>query len=136
MRNDVRNGESPPSMSSLASGILADVQQLIKQQTQLVRLEVREDLRKARTGAIALGAGLGVTAVGGLLFCFMLPYLLNWATNYQIPLWACFGIFGVVFLGVGAGAAYAAMQRFREAAALPESTTALKENVSCLLRRN
>jgi hypothetical protein len=74
MRNDVLNGASAPSMSSLASGILADVQQLITQQTQLVRLEIREDLRKARTGAIFLGAGLGVTAIGGLLFCFMLPY--------------------------------------------------------------
>jgi hypothetical protein len=136
MRNDVLNGASAPSMSSLASGILADVQQLIAQQTQLVRLEIREDLRKARTGAIALGAGLGVAAVGGLLLCFMLPYLLFWATNAVIPLWACFGIFGVVFLFVGGGAVYAAVKKFQDAAALPESAASLKENVACLLRRN
>ncbi|HEY7422760.1 MAG TPA: phage holin family protein [Gemmataceae bacterium] len=136
MRNDVLNGASAPSMSSLASGILADVQQLITQQTQLVRLEIREDLRKARTGAIFLGAGLGVTAIGGLLFCFMLPYLLNWATQDQIPLWACFGIFGVVFLFGGGGAVYAALKKFQDAASLPETTASLKENVACLLRRN
>jgi hypothetical protein len=136
MRNDVLNGVSPPSMSSLVSDILADVQRLIVQQMQLVRLEVREDLLKARTGAIFLGAGLGVTAVGGLLFCFMLPYLLNWATNDQIPLWACFGIFGVVFLFAGGGAVYAAWKKFQSAATLPESTAAVKENIACLLRRN
>jgi len=123
-------------MSSLVSGILADVQQLIAQQTRLVRLEIREDLHKARTGAIFLGAGLGITAVGGLLFCLMLPYLLNWITSDQIPLWGCFGIFGVIFLLVGAGASYAAVKKFQSAAALPESTAALKENMACLLRRN
>lgn len=134
MRTDVRNGASPPSVSSLVSGILADVQQLIAQQMRLLRLEVREDLRKARTGAIFLGAGLGVTAIGGLLLCFMLPYLL-WSLT-DLPLWACFGIFGVVFLLVGAGASYAAVKKFQSAAALPESTATLKENVACLLRRN
>jgi len=134
MRTDVRNGASSPSMSSLVSGILADVQQLFAQQTRLLRLEIREDLNKARTGAIFLGAGLGVTAVGGLLFCFMLPLLLASLTG--LPLWACFGIFGVVFLLVGAGASYVALKKFQDAAALPESTATLKENVACLLRRN
>ncbi|HEY7158893.1 MAG TPA: phage holin family protein [Gemmataceae bacterium] len=136
MRNDVPNGVSPPSLSSLVSDILTDVQQLVAQQARLVRLEIREDLRKARTGAIFLGAGLGVTLVGGLLFCLMLPYLLNWVTGEQIPLWACFGIFGVVFLFLGGGAVYAAQRKFRSAAALPESRASLKENVACLLRRN
>jgi len=134
MRNDVLNGSSAPSMTTLVSGILTDVQQLMAQQTQLLRLEIREDLRKARTGAIFLGAGLGVTAVGLLLFCLMLPYLLWWLT--PLPLWACFGIFGVVFLLIGGGASFAALKKFQGAASLHESSTALKENVACLLRRN
>jgi len=120
MRNDVLNGPSQPSMTSLMGGILTDVQQLVAQQVQLLRLEIRDDLHKARTGAIFLGAGLGITLVGGLLFCLMLPYLLNWLTNGVLPLWACFGIFGVVFLLVGGGAAYAAMKKFQGAASLKE----------------
>jgi len=135
MRNDVLNGSSPPSMSALMGGILTDVEQLIVQQTQLIRLEIREDLRKARTGALFLGAGLGVAIVGGLLFCVTLPLLLNWLTNDTLPLWACFGIFGVVFLLGGAGAMYAALKKFQDAASLPESVAAVKENVKCLLRR-
>jgi uncharacterized membrane protein len=122
-------------VTSLVSGILTDVQYLLAQQARLLRLEIREDLRKARTGALFLGAGLGVIIVGGLLFCFMLPHLLNWLVP-ELPLWACFGIFGVVFLLVGGGVTYAAVQKFQDATSLPESTAALKENVACLLRRN
>lgn len=136
MRNDVLNGPTQSSMTSLMGGILNDVRQLVAQQMQLLRLEIQDDLRKARTGAIFLGAGLGVTMVGGLLFCLMLPYLLNWLTGDKLPLWACFGIFGVVFLLVGAGAAYAALKKFQGAASLKESSETLKENITCLLRQN
>jgi hypothetical protein len=135
MRNDVLNGSSAPSMTTLVSGILTDVQQLMAQQTQLLRLEIREDLRKARAGAIFLGAGLGVTAVGGLLLCVTLPLLLHNIAPV-LPLWACFGIFAVLFLFGGGGASYAAYKKFQAAASLSESKAALKENIACLLRRN
>jgi len=121
-------------MTTLVGGILTDVQQLMAQQTRLLRLEIREDLHKARSGAIFLGAGLGIAAVGGLLLCVMLPLLLHWLTDW--PEWVCFGIFGVLFLFIGGGAAYAAVKKFQGAASLPESTTTLKENMACLLRRN
>jgi hypothetical protein len=134
MRTDTRNGSSQPSMTTLVSGILTDVQQLLAQQTRLLRLEIREDLRKARTGALVLGAGLSVVAVGGLLLCVMLPLLLHWLTQW--PEWICFGIVGILLLFVGGGATYAAVQKFQDAASLPESTTTLKENMACLLRRN
>lgn len=133
MRNDTLNGSEQASVTNLVSGILSDVQQLMAQQTRLLRLEIREDLRKARTGAIVLGAGLGVAAVGGLLLCVMLPLLLHALTDW--PQWVCFGIFGILFLFLGSGAVYAAMKRIRDASSLPESTTTLKENLTCLLRR-
>jgi hypothetical protein len=77
--------------------------------------------------------GLGVTLVGGLLFCLMVPYLLTWATG--LPYWASFGISGAVFLLVGSGAVYAALKKFQAAVTMPESVATLKENVTCLLRR-
>ncbi len=134
MRNDTLNGSAQPSMTTLVSGILTDVQELMAQQTRLLRLEIREDLHKARSGAIYLGVGLGIAAVGGLLLCVALPLLLRALTNW--PEWVCFGIFGILFLFIGGGAAYAAMKMFQDAASLPESTTTLKENITCLLRRN
>jgi VIT1/CCC1 family predicted Fe2+/Mn2+ transporter len=134
MRKDTLNGSEQASMTTLVSGILRDVQQLLVQQMRLLRLEIGEDLRKARTGAIALGVGLGIAAVGGLFLGVMLPLLLAALTDW--PLWVCFGIFGVLFLFIGSGAAYAAMQKFQDAVSLPESATTLKENLTCLLRRN
>lgn len=134
MRNDTLNGASAPSMTSLVGGILTDVQELMAQQTRLLRLEIREDLRKARTGSVFLGAGLGVVAMGGLFLCVMLPLLLQWLTHW--PEWVCFGIVGILLLFVGGGAVYAALKHFKDAASLPESTTTLKENLTCLLRRN
>jgi hypothetical protein len=134
MRNDTLNGSEQASVTTLVSGILSDVQQLLAQQMRLLRLEIREDLHKARTGAIFLGAGLGVAAAGGLLLCVMLPLLLQALTDW--PQWVCFGIFGILFFFIGAGAAYAAAKKFQDAASLPESATTLKENLTCLLRRN
>ncbi len=133
MRNDVLNGSSGASMTALVGGIVTDIEQLLAQQTRLIRLEIREDLHKARTGALFLGAGLGVVLIGGLLFCLMMPYLLNWATG--LPLWACFGIMGAVFLLIGGGAMYAALKKFQSAMSLSESASTLKENVTCLLRQ-
>jgi len=133
MRNDTLNGSSGTSMTALVGGIVADVEQLIVQQSRLARLEIRNELRRVRTGTWFLGAGLGIAWIGGLMLCLMLPYLLNWAT--ELPLWACFGIAGAVYLFLGGGAVYAARTMFQGAATLPESVEALKENVTCLLRR-
>ncbi len=134
MRNETLNGSEQASLTTLVSGILSDVQQLMAHQMRLLRLEIREDLRKARTGTIALGVGLGITALGGLFLGVALPLLLAALTDW--PQWVCFGIFGILFLFIGGGAAYAAMQKFQDAASLPESITTLKENLTCLLRRN
>jgi hypothetical protein len=134
MRNDTLNGSPSPSMTPLVSGILTDVQELMAQQARLLRLEIREGLRKARSGTIYLGVGLGIAAVGGLLLCVALPLLLCTLTNW--PEWVCFGIFGILFLFIGGGAAYAAMKMLQDVASLPDSTTTLKENIACLLRRN
>jgi len=127
--NETQTPSHDASLTSLVTGIVTDVQQLIKQQTELIRHEIREDIQKARDGAIFLGIGLGITLVGGLLFCLMPPYLLNWAVP-ELPLWACFGITGVVFLILGACAVWAAAKKFQSAASFPESIESLKENVT------
>jgi uncharacterized membrane protein YqjE len=134
MKNESSNGTGAPSMTALMTGIIADGEQLIAQQMALLRLELREDLRKARKGAIFLGVGLGITLVGGLLFCLMPPYLLYWAVP-DIPLWACFGITGAVFLLLGGIAVFIAAKKFQAAVALPESMAALKENMTYFMDR-
>jgi hypothetical protein len=120
---------SGPSMTHLVSGIIADAQELMKQQLALFRTEVKEDVRRTKDALIALVCGLALLSVGGILLCFMLVYGLQAAVP-QIPLWGCFGIVGGI-LAIGGGIAFfGALRNFREFNPLPDqSAQALKENV-------
>jgi len=117
------------SVTELVSGILHDAQDLIKQQFDLLRVEVLEDLRKTRDAGILMGLGVGVALLGGLLLTLMLVYLLQWAFP-EMPLWASFGIWGVIACVAGFGLFYAGKQKFASFSPLPDqSAQALKENV-------
>jgi len=117
------------SLTELVTGILHDAQDLIKQQFDLLKVEVLDDLRKTRDAGILMGLGVGVALVGGLLLILMLVYLLNWAVP-DLPLWASFGIWGVIACVAGLGLFYAGKQKFASFNPLPNQTAqALKENV-------
>src|SRR5262249_36229415 len=102
MANDVHTS-SEPRLTALVTGIIHDVQELLKQQLSLFREEVKNDVRKTKEAALSLSLGVGILAVGGLFFCLMLVHLLNWAAPTVLPLWLCYGIVGGLFL-VGGGA--------------------------------
>ncbi len=92
--------DTAPSMTALVDGIITDAQRLIRQELALARTELQEEWTKTKTAAAALGVGIVILALGGIFLCFMLVYLLNWLTG--MPLWACYGIVGGLFL-VGGG---------------------------------
>jgi len=128
MATDVRNAPGG-SVTGLLGDIINDAQDLIRQQLALFRQEIRDDLQKTRDGAIALGIGIGVIAMGGLLLLLMLPLLLNWLVP-AIPLWGCFGIIGAAAAAIGVGLLFAGMQRFKSIHPLSDqSAQALKENL-------
>src|SRR3954466_11571948 len=131
MATDLR---SPPdnnaSVTELVTGIIRDGQELIKQQFELLKHEVHEDFRKTRDASLMLAAGGVVALVGAIHLSLMLVYLLNWATNGNLPLWACFAICGGVVFLIGAGLVYAGIHKFSTFNPLPDETAqALKENV-------
>jgi drug/metabolite transporter (DMT)-like permease len=122
---------SPPGLgiTALLGDIIHDAQELMRQQLALFRQEIRDDLRKTRDGAIALAAGVGVIAMGGLLILLMLPLLLNWLVP-SIPLWGCFGIIGAAAAAIGAALLYFAIERFKTIRPLSDNAAlALKENL-------
>ena len=59
--------EHTPTLSELASGILNDVQDLIKQQMMLLRSEFKEDLRRTRQVAQCIAAGIFLVAISAVL---------------------------------------------------------------------
>jgi len=122
---------SEPSVSSLIGGIVTDVQELSRQQLALFKAEITQDLRKTREVAVSWSIGLAVATVGALMLCWMLVYLVNWATEW--PLWVCFGIVGGAAFAVGVALFFAGKAKLQSFSLIPEqSIHALKENVQCL----
>jgi uncharacterized membrane protein YqjE len=123
-------------VAPLVTGIIDDLQELIKQNLTLFKVEVREDLKKTRDAVSALGVGVGLAVVGGLHLTLMLVFLLWWVFDPNLPLWACFGIVGGVFAGVGFVLLLRGKKKLDSFNPLPDETAeALKENVQWIKNR-
>jgi hypothetical protein len=143
MATQVPTSSEPGSVSTLVKGIVDDLGDLIKQQFVFARTEVKADLKKSKDAIVALALGAGAALVGGLLVVLMLVHLLHWLTLPSgadpagLPLWSCYAIVGVVFLGVGAALLLAGKKKFDSFNPLPDqSVDALKENVSWMTNTN
>jgi len=122
------------SASSLLGGIVSDLQELVRKEIALARVETVEQLDKAKTAGIALASAGAVLAVGGLLLLMALGWgvsdLLNW------PSWAGFGIVGGVLTLTGVILLSVARRRISSIHPVPEKTAAtIKENVAWLKDR-
>jgi hypothetical protein len=130
---DTNRLESSPSISSLVGGIITDAQQLIRQEMQLARRELQEEVQKAKTAILSLALGAGIAFFGVMLLCFMLVHLLFWATSEvhdHFPLWAWFGICGAVLTGLGLGLLYTARSKVSDIHLVPPQTAqTMRENV-------
>lgn len=128
MATDV-SPQTEPSVSRLVSGIVDDAQRLFKQQAELLKLDIRKDLREAKEAGLSLGLGGALLAAGGFLLLFMLVHLLSWAVP-AIPLWGSFGIVGGTLAVAGAGALWRGREKLDNLNPLPEeSAEGLKENL-------
>jgi len=117
------------SVSELVSEIISDAQKLIRQQTDMLTAEVREDFRRSKRAAEFGSIGIVCTTVGSLGLITALAYLLH--EQFQFAMWASWGIVGGIFLvaGVVLGVwSYQLLERFNP---LPDKTfNALKENLT------
>jgi hypothetical protein len=139
MANEVQTS-TEPSATSLVRGIINDIGDLIRQEIRFARTEIRTDLRKTKEAATVLTLGVGTTVLGVLLLAVMLVFLLHWMTSppntdpASIPLWGCFGIVSVVFLGTGAALVWLGYKKFESFNPLPDETAkTVKENVEWMM---
>lgn len=88
-----------PSLLDLLHGIVNDVKELLVEGVTLTKLEVQDELRKAKIAAIEVAIGVSVIASGGILLMLMLVQLLDAFT--EIPLWGCYGIVGAALIVLG-----------------------------------
>jgi hypothetical protein len=127
---------SEPGFSTLLRGIVNDIGDLVKQQIQFARAEIKADLRKGKEAAAFLALGAGSAFVGVLFFGLMLVHLLHWLTApaaadaASLPLWGCHAIVAGLFLVFGVGLLATGRRMFESVTALPEQTIqTAKENV-------
>jgi cytochrome bd-type quinol oxidase subunit 1 len=138
MATEVQNS-SDQSFASLVGEIVRDVQDLVKQQLQLSRREIEDDLRKSAEAASVFSLGAGICFLGAMSLCLALALWLHWLTSphgtdpASFPLWACFAVVGGVLGLVGWEVAYAGRRKFQTINPLNNpATEALKENVQWL----
>ena len=126
--------QSEPSLAQLLTGIANDAKELLRQELALAKHEIREDLRKTKTAMLSLGLGVGVAAIGGLLLILMLVHLLNALAG--LPLWACYGIVGGLFLIMGGVLFLIAKHTIARIDVVPPQTVeTMKENVQWIKER-
>lgn len=126
--------EHETSVATLLSGIVADAQDLVRQEIALARQEIREDIGAAKDAGIKLATAGAVLAIGGLFLLVTLS--LGVADIFNWPAWAGFGIVGAVLAVVG-GILYASAQKSVQAIKpMPEKTIeTMKENVEWIKDR-
>jgi hypothetical protein len=117
-----------PTFTALLEGLLADMKALAIQEFRLATHEVREELGKAQSAVSSLAMAIGLAAIGGLLLILMVVHLLAEA---GLPLWASYGLVGLVLGGAGVWLLLRAKRQAAEIHVLPVRTVqTMKENVS------
>jgi len=136
--NEPRSTTAENSTTGLLGGIISDFGDLIKQEIRFAKAEFKSDFTKARDAATALAIGVGVASLSGILLLWMLVHLLHWLTlpegqtvdPAKLPLWACFGIVGLVFGVIGGVLLMSGIRKFQSNNPLPDQTAqSIKENV-------
>jgi hypothetical protein len=122
-----------PTVTELVSGIAKDAERLIGQQYQMLRAEIREDVRYTKSAIKYLGLGAFGALAGALFLLVALPLFLNWLFN--LPSFAGWAIIGGALLILGAIALYAGKRIFERHNPLPDKTlNALEENLSWIAK--
>lgn len=136
--HDAEAPEGEKRLSKLLTGIVDDVQDLVKLQLKMARKEIEKDLRDSVNAAIFLGSGIVMLVLAALSLFFTFAHLIHWLSSPRgadpasIPLWGCFAITGGAFAAVGVVLLVIGKKKYDEVHILDESGEALKENVEWL----
>jgi uncharacterized membrane protein YqjE len=117
------------TITNLISGILDDGKTLAKQQMEMLKSEVREDIQKSIMAA-QFGAVAAVFSTVGILgLITAIAYVLH--EQAGLKMWVSWGIIGLIFLGIGLTFALLSTRIIAKYNPLPDKTfTAIKENLT------
>jgi uncharacterized membrane protein YqjE len=125
---------SHESIGGLVRGILMDLRTLVREEIALARVEITEQVGRARGAAISFGIAAAALAFGGtfLLVAIALAIadLMNW------PAWSGFLIVAVLLSVTGLVSLSSARKQLQAVHTVPEETVStLKENSEWIAKR-
>jgi len=112
---------------ALVSGIIGDAQSLVKHQLELFRVELRQDMEKAREGGWLFALGAGLCLVGLVVLVLALAHLLAYYVP-TVPLWGWYALAGGAVVLIGVSLVGMVAVRLRHAEPLSETAAGLEEN--------
>jgi len=122
------------SIPVLVRGLLDDARDLIREELQLARAEIREEISQVQYAAIAFAIAAAVGLMGAMLLSVAIggaiAYFLRW------PPWAGYGITAILFLAAGWGLCLYGRGRLRAVRAMPETTGTIKENLAWMQNKS
>ena len=90
--------QTDPGVIELVRSAAADTTELVKQQIELTKAEIKENAQKAGSSFGMIAAGIAIVGMGGIFLLVTLAYVL---VELGLPVWAGFGIVTLVLLLVG-----------------------------------
>jgi uncharacterized membrane protein YqjE len=120
VRESQQEGVAP-----LISDLLKDLQDLVRGEFKLAKVELRESVSNASRGAGMIAAGAVVCLVGFIVLMLGVAYLLD----LWMPMWVAAGIVGIVLLVIGAIVALSGKSSLSSQNLTPDQTIdSLKED--------
>ncbi|MEJ7837579.1 MAG: phage holin family protein [Thermomicrobiales bacterium] len=118
-------GSAPQGVGTLVSGVLEDLQSLVRSEVQLAKSEFKEDATKIGSGVGMIAGGALVGLVGFIFLMLGVTYLLN----KSVEMWIAAGIVGLVLILIAAIVAMSGKKKMSAASLKPDQTIdTMKEN--------
>jgi fructose-specific phosphotransferase system IIC component len=122
------------TIPALIRGLLDDARDLIREELQLARAEIREEISQVQSAAIAFAVAAAVGLMGAMLLSVAIggaiAYFLRW------PPWAGYGVTAILFLAAGWGLCLYGRGRVKAVRAMPETTETMKENLAWMQNKS
>ncbi len=125
MTQDQVPAGSGGSLGDTITGIIEDLQNIIRGEVQLAKTEIKEDAGKLGKALGMIGAAAFMALVGFIFLMLGVTYLLN----KSIEMWMAAGLVGLVLLVIGAILGIAGKNQMQEANMVPDKAIeSLKED--------
>jgi len=117
-------GGDSESIGGLLSGLLRDLQEMVRGEVALARAEIKEDVSTAGKGVASLVVAIVLALTGFIFLMLAATYVLN----LWMRMWIAAGIVGVVLLIIGGILTMSAKNKLSATSLKPDQTIdSLKE---------